>query len=292
VSRRNNRTEAFDGPEVRGLDPVAFARQNGLELLADAVGSWLWDLDQTTDGQRFVINLTRDDSLIDLATGRSALTELINGAARWRTAGGTNACAWIQQLLTAREETMLCQGRLIPVDENTDKVCRVITYETFRARLTQQRMRDDSNDLGLDETLSRQRQRRFASTPEQFMAALDKTQMIRGRLPIAFASPSEDRTQAWPGGTGAPRVWQVLGVSGEPVDSCVLTFRRSRLACIGHIPSALDAFTHENFLAPETGATWGRTKDLASPTGAGGVRECVLRQFLAEFVDMIEFVEA
>ena len=97
--------------------------------------------------------------------------------------------------------------------------------------------------------------------------------------------------------TGAGLVAQVialadkLGLDYQAVDSCILLFKRSRLPCNGHVPTALDAFAHEHFLPASAGANWGWTRDLSQKAGRG-VRECVFPAFEASYIEGVEYLEA
>lgn len=261
-----------------------------------SVQSWLKRIEDDPEGQYFVRNLREENCLHQSPQGIAALHALVSHVvANGPLLDGSNPVGALAAELKRSAATLLCQGSSVEDDQPTNDMCRVMTLETFQRHLLRPSALGKADTVGPDTwTRALQLMRKLQGNRRLVGQLLNQRAVVRGQLPVAFATPAEDRQKKWPTGTPVARVWEILGVRESAVPTCVLKFRRRSLDCTGHVPSALDAFTHPYFLPATPSDTWGWTRDLGSsdPSSSRGVRECVLRPFPTSRIDDIELIEA
>lgn len=289
-----------------GIDLLQFARDNRLRRHARAVGEWLDDLDTSKEGGDFKRHLTHDVALPRAPAARSLLRSLITQIGTdWHISTPRQpAVEWLMGLLEAHAATFLCQGKAVPDDAATDTLCRTTSLRSVYERMRPGRRRKGrpagalaaGTVAPIDTGRLRAWGHKFLENPRLTWTEIDPAAPVRGRLPLIFACPEQDRRSAWAPGTSVRRIIEVLGLgdsSATAVDQCVMTFRQSA-AGTGHVPSALDAGPHPYFLPPRWNARWGTTCDLQWPENERhpGVRECVVPAFQAHLLAQFDVIDA
>ena len=283
------------------MDLVRFAHDNGLSAHVPAIQTWLTDLQTTREGQQFVAHLRGETALTHAPDCETVLRTLVAEIVSWHATRGLVGTA-LRALKETFERTgcpLLCRGREVPDNHDTDTLCRMTSLRNVSSYLTTAEAKVNlgvipgATTKTVDEGLLRDWGHMFLEDPNLVDEAIQPDSYVRGQLPLIFASPEEDRVSKWPRGTGLSRVFEVLGLVSAPEDQCVQTFRQADVGR-GRVPAALDAYTYEHFRPARWNARWGITRDLEVGTGFDqtGVRECVLPQFEARLLASFDLIEA
>jgi hypothetical protein len=253
---------------------------------------WLAALDADDFGCWFVRNLTADCRIESSTAGQQALDSLLRYIAALVDFEGV--LETLRQELSRGAQIYLCQGDSVPSDTDTDSLSHVRSLESTLRRLIDPNVLTDQNIIPAATGIADDRNRRlqFARTfledeSLRRMVILEDAE-VRGGLPLVFATPALDRHGRMGPVTSTRRICQLIGIPEITDDLTVLDFAQSRVG-EGHVPTAIDAFVHEHFWAPNLEASWGRTRDLSDGV-TEGVRECVVREFSASLIDHVEIV--
>lgn len=275
------------------MDLSAIASQNGLSQHVAAVLTWTRDLQSSAVGSLILRNIRDEDLLPRTKSGKVAVCELIR---RVSTRPPTNTpTPWLNNLLSLHGQTFLCQSRLVAAGRRSAAQCRVTTLDTVRRHLVRDVLKGDEAIIpsASQRAADQDRLPALFDQPAILHAALDPNAVVRGRLPVVFATPEADRPAHWPQGTPVRRVLEVLGLmrsTGNLGSWCVLHFSLDGLPDRARMPSGLDAHDHKYFMAARWTDRWGWTRDLGAPSAskARGVRECVLPPFPASHITGVE----
>jgi len=240
---------------------------------------WTAELETSPEGTAFVSHMTNEQNLQTLAEGKQAIERLVS-ALLGRSAG--EPIKWY--LETAEHQDLAFKGR--PAARSLpDQLCKLHRGYAVWSRLASPTDRPAvASSARFVEWLE------HAVCGQHYLAALDPTAILRGRVPAVFSTFEQDRATAFPPGTPWSRCWQVVGLDPpNPPEPCVLL--RYSLAEVGpaRVPTAFDAADNLHFVPVLAGAGWGMTKDLA---GGGGVREVVVCSFSVARLRRPEFIGA